>query len=129
MPRFLKNRGEGSIPVVPWENCFAKSTEDGDAGIPVFDHCMATGRVAEEIWKSRFPEKPMPTGFPFLVAAHDAGKVSPGFLKHCSNHALQTLCPELAVLNNEALQLERNHAEIGEAAFIAWAAKRGMPHG
>ncbi len=104
-------------PVMPWEQCFAKSTESGAEGVSVLNHCKIAGLVSEKLC----PSKLLPDSAPFFVAAHDTGKVSPGFLKHCSNQALETLLPELAFADSEAKGWERNHAEIGEAAFCAWA--------
>lgn len=126
MPRLPKTERHPPTPVLLWSQCFAKSTERNEAGISVYDHCLIAGEIAQEILRSHTSGYRFPEGFPFLVAAHDAGKVSPGFLKHCSNQALQTLCPALALANMEASGWERNHAEIGEAAFIAWAKKRGQ---
>jgi CRISPR-associated endonuclease/helicase Cas3 len=122
MSRFTKNQAAGSMtPVLGWERCFAKSTENGGAGISVADHCTIAGLLAASLVRLHSSGNLFPEGTSFMVSAHDVGKVSPGFLKHCSNKALETLCPELAAADAEAMGWGKNHAEIGEAAFRAWA--------
>ena len=118
MSRFEKKKDAGGVqvPIFPWEQCFAKSLGDGGAGLSVLDHCVIAGRVSQHLVCSDFVAE----GLPFLVACHDVGKVSPGFLKKCSNEALKVLCPALAVANAESWMWNSNHAEIGEAAFRAW---------
>ena len=111
---------KAELPVLGWEQCFAKSTEQGVPGISVEFHCTLSGLIATELVGPTAGL--LPEGFPFFIASHDVGKVSPGFLKHCSNEALELLCPELARADSEARGWEKNHCVIGEAAFSAWAA-------
>jgi CRISPR-associated endonuclease/helicase Cas3 len=108
-------------PVCPWEKCFAKSTEAGIPGLTVSEHCTIAGSIAGELFAGRCLNTVLPIGTPFLVAAHDAGKVSPGFQKKYFNNLLVACCPELAAANTEARNWETNHSVIGEAAFREWA--------
>jgi CRISPR-associated endonuclease/helicase Cas3 len=110
-----------TTPALPWAQCFAKSTELGGVGISVANHCEIAGMLTEKLCALKQLEALLPNSAPFFVSAHDTGKVSPGFLKHCSNPALKTLLPELAAADSEAKGWERNHAEIGEAAFCSWS--------
>lgn len=120
--RFKKSNSlEPKAPLLSWEQCFAKSTDTGGAGLSVARHCKIAGLLAEKIIILKQLSSLLPNSAPFFVSAHDTGKVSPGFLKHCSNQALKTLAPELAAADSEARGWERNHAEIGEAAFCSWA--------
>jgi len=122
MSRFKpSSSGNPNTPVLSWDRCFAKSTENGGAGVSVFNHCEIAGWLAEKLCALKQLGNQIPDSAPFLVSAHDVGKVSPGFLKHCSNQALHELCSELAALSSEAKGWEKNHSEIGEAAFCAWA--------
>ena len=120
MSRFPNKSNGKKVPVLPWDCCFAKSADKG-AGISVVDHCMIAGRVAGELLRRKCLLDLVPSSSPFFVSAHDVGKVSPGFLKHCSNYALEKLLPELATADSEAKGWEKNHAEIGETAFCTWA--------
>jgi len=120
--RFKKqNTSLKIVPILQWEQCFAKSTEDCGVGISVACHCEIAGMLAEKLTALKQLGSLLPNSAPFFVSAHDTGKVSPGFLKHCSNTSLKNLLPELAAIDSEAKGWERNHAEIGEAAFCSWA--------
>ena len=62
--------------------CWAKTDLVGNPVVCVADHCLDVGFVAEEI-KKNLPEilqKILPEGSSALIAAHDIGKISPGFL-------------------------------------------------
>lgn len=127
MGRFASSqiRKQSAFPL-SWKKCFAKSTDDDDAGVSVSEHCTLAGLLAQRLRDSKQVENLLPNSAPFLVSVHDVGKVSPGFLKRCSNRALETLLPQLAAADAEAKGWERNHAEIGEAAFRAWAESEGQ---
>jgi CRISPR-associated endonuclease/helicase Cas3 len=127
MSRFSKKESESEVPVICWDRCYAKSLANGHAGLSVVEHCIIAGQIAAQLVELHGRVAVFPLGVSFFVSSHDVGKVSPGFLKHCSNQALQTVCPELATANMEAVGWNKNHAEIGEAAFKAWAAYREKP--
>ncbi|MFZ4766887.1 MAG: HD domain-containing protein [Roseimicrobium sp.] len=64
---------------------WAKTLSDGTPGISVRDHCLNVGCVAEVIWSLLPPSVQglLPDGAVTLVALHDVGKISPGFLRKC----------------------------------------------
>ncbi|MDQ8209476.1 CRISPR-associated helicase Cas3' [Coraliomargarita sp. SDUM461003] len=64
------------------KHCWAKT--DPETGLPslsVTDHCILVGSVAQALW-ARLPKRvqeTLPEGSVTLVAAHDIGKLTPGF--------------------------------------------------
>lgn len=88
-PRFNK-KGMDGAPIEPcpvrYDECWAKTTSDGQPGISVRDHCLNVGCVAEallELLPKRLGEL-LPPGAATLAALHDIGKVSPGFQQKCA---------------------------------------------
>jgi HD superfamily phosphodiesterase len=72
---------------LPYEQCWAKTTEDGKPGISVRDHCLNVGCVAEALL-ALLPlqlQKLIRPGAATLAALHDIGKVSPGFQQKCDH--------------------------------------------
>jgi hypothetical protein len=67
--------------------CWAKTTRDGAPGISVRDHCLNVGCVAEVLVERLLPMLAceLPAGTITLVAAHDVGKLSPGFQVKCAS--------------------------------------------
>ncbi len=67
------------------EQCWAKTTEDGQPGITVRDHCLNVGCVAEALLQllPRTVRDLLPAGSETVAAGHDVGKVSPGFQQKC----------------------------------------------
>jgi hypothetical protein len=64
------------------EDCWAKTAADGRPALTVRDHCINVGAVAWEA-KTKLPPAIadlIPNGGVGLVAAHDIGKITPGFL-------------------------------------------------
>lgn len=110
------------IPALPWQECFAKTTEDGRPGLSVLEHCRNVGEVARALL-SEIPPPVVPLlgGNPGCVAAlHDIGKVSPGFQLKYFSDSLRTRLPELARHAVEGYCTR--HAEISEAALLAFLA-------
>lgn len=62
--------------------CWAKTGEDGRYLKSVTEHCEDVGLVATSVVESLAPalKQLLPSGAISLIAAHDIGKVSPGFL-------------------------------------------------
>jgi len=63
-------------------DCWAKTDENGNPTVSVRSHCLYVGAVAEALRQLLPPslESFFPKGGSALVAAHDIGKISPGFL-------------------------------------------------
>lgn len=106
-------------------DCWAKT--DYATGLPamtVRDHCMIVGAVAEVAIRLLPPAciQIAPPGAATLTAAHDIGKITPGFLRKCVHSAFHAI--------NGAHTCEGNHAKVGQA-FLASLAEmqdlRGNP--
>lgn len=80
-PRFPPGGQKGSAPTILLTDCLAKRSDDGPGAMTVGDHIRLVGLIAEELL-ARVPpavKRIFPPGIAALVAAHDVGKVSPGF--------------------------------------------------
>ena len=95
-------RETSELPVIPYDKCIAKTTEDRRPGLSVEAHCTYVGAVAKELMK-RLPanmQKQIPREAPALIAPHDIGKVSPGFAKRIfSREELERRAPGLSQLD------------------------------
>lgn len=83
-------------PIIPYQRCIAKTTPLGTPGTTVLDHCLHTAEVARslltcgaKVW-SELASSLLP-----VVAAHDIGKVSPGFQQYILQDHLREIQPEL----------------------------------
>ncbi|MCX6908013.1 MAG: CRISPR-associated endonuclease Cas3'', partial [Verrucomicrobia bacterium] len=96
------------------EDCWAKTTKDGQPGISVRDHCLNVGCVAEALI-AVLPEPLralLPPGAATLAALHDVGKISPGFLMKCPAWlAAHPLPPDL---------YETDHANVSQWFLQSW---------
>ena len=114
------------LPVISWKDCFAKSAPGPEGPlVSVAEHCRTVGCLADEIQALLPPRvrRCLPTYAGALAKLHDVGKVSPGFLLHCSARKVKSLSPELGAISIESRGLETRHARIGEAAVRCWAEK------
>jgi len=115
--RFSKKDYSSANQVIPpLRECLAKRSEDGSHGMTVEDHCRLVGWVAERL-VARLPEptrKLIPDGAVTLAAAHDVGKVSPGF--------------QARILGTNQCGYEESHAVISEAAVRKFYQANGMGH-
>lgn len=119
------------------EPYFWAKTDNGLPGCSVWEHAMATAEVARLLLAAlpRQVRKLLPAGTVTLVAAHDVGKISPGF---------QTKCPHWVGPDGHASESElrlwaaqeRQHAFISEWVLrktkrvpICWAECAGAHHG
>jgi CRISPR-associated endonuclease/helicase Cas3 len=79
-----------SLQPIASEDCWAKThaagPRAGQPGLTVRDHCLNVGAVAEELWRllPTVVRGLLPAGSILLVAAHDIGKITPGFLSKCA---------------------------------------------
>ena len=67
------------------KDCWAKTDENGKPAVSVRSHCLYVGAVAEALIQVLPPsvKNLFPDGGVSLIAAHDIGKISPGFLMKC----------------------------------------------
>jgi len=132
VPRKIKNYHNDAQPVGV-ENCWAK-TLNGDPGINVRSHCENVGCVAEALIRQvpiRIRQKLRMNSASILAAAHDIGKVSPGFQQKCQKWVRQyKFQPQI--------YYESDHAKISQfilqeklqnASLYTWAAIVGAHHG
>jgi len=119
---------------------WAKTTEAGEPGISVHDHCLNVGAVAEAIIQG-LPEGAralLPQGAAALAALHDVGKITPGFQCKCELW-LAMAAPALPAMNKvQAQTSESDHALVSQAALEAvlkpgksqlWGVALGAHHG
>jgi len=107
------------------DDCWAKTDESGQPALSVLDHCLNVGAVAA-VACEMLPESPrsfLPEGAVSLIAAHDIGKITPGFLMKCEAWRSQWQ----KVLGLESPDVyEGNHSPIGQrflAGLARYAAK------
>ncbi len=117
----LKPQNKILAGVVPYDECRAKTCDDGSPGTRVLDHCLYTGMVAEQLF-TFIPEltKKLFPPFPGLLAAfHDIGKISPGFQGKYFLEILQKHSPAWAETFRN-MGTNTAHADVGAAALRAY---------
>ncbi|MCP5535199.1 MAG: CRISPR-associated helicase Cas3' [Akkermansiaceae bacterium] len=75
-----------SHPILEIQDCWAKTNpETGTPCLSVADHCLTVGWVAKNLHSSLPPQiqSLLPNGWNTLIAAHDIGKITPGFQLKC----------------------------------------------
>jgi CRISPR-associated endonuclease/helicase Cas3 len=124
---------------VQFEDCWAKTTEDGKPGIRVREHCLNVGCVAEALLKLLpTPLKHLlPDSAATLAALHDIGKVSPGFQAKCQAWIVEHGFTTEAAKEQWGFR-ESDHAKMSqftvqellcEPRLQLWAAAVGAHHG
>ena len=119
--------------------CWAKTTRDGEPGISVRDHCLNVGHVAEALVE-RLPPLlacKLPAAIITLAAAHDVGKLSPGFQAKCASWIARNNLISVARQEDWA-NCEPDHARVSQwclqnifadGRLNEWAAIVGAHHG
>ncbi len=114
------------------EDCWAKTTENGQPGISVHDHCLNVGCVAEALL-ALLPahlKNLLPPGPSTLAALHDIGKVSPGFQQKCSAWLARHPLPHAVHEPDHAKISQFTIRQIlGKSSLEKWAAIVGAHHG
>lgn len=123
-----RNYEERKIPVLPIEDCLAKTVSINGSnivnpGINVFWHCYLTGLVAREIL-FRIPNwlrcTLFPDGTDFVVAIHDVGKIWHVFQEKIHRAIRNTEFPEgrkLNIANPELEKVTNGHAEVSQVTI------------
>ena len=103
------------------------------------DHCLNVGCVAEALIEvlAAALKKLLPPGVVTLVASHDVGKISPGFLVKCPAWLVQFNLGDVAAKENWA-NCQPNHALVSQwtlqqlfrsSKLHGWSAVVGAHHG
>lgn len=110
----LKPRSKATEGVIPFAECPAKTCDDGSPGTRVFDHCRYAGAIAELLsqWMPVQLTGLLPQNIGLLVALHDLGKVSPGYLGKYFLPLLEKYSPTWANICRN-MGANTNHAEVG----------------
>ncbi len=130
----MKSSGDNRAPGP--EDCWAKTTKDGQPGISVRDHCLNVGCVAEALIAA-LPEPLralLPPGAATLAALHDVGKISPGFLMKCPAWLARFSLQQQAL---HWVGSESNHAKVSQHQLqtvlptkaALWSVAAGAHHG
>lgn len=116
--------------------CWAKTDHLGQPNLRVDTHSLIVGQVSKTLLENLLPHirALFPAGSPTLVAAHDIGKLTPGFQLKCPLWKFH----ESTAADTYHDQLERNHAFVSQSylqqAFenleaTLWLVATGGHHG
>jgi len=135
MPLPNANKHNSEIPLIPHENCWAKTDHD-KPGISVAQHGRTTGIIAQQLCQT-VPEwlrASLRTSAGIVLAAlHDVGKISPGFQRQCSAWLQKHNLPPLFGIGHE-----EDHGKISQRTLqemlkdeklFPWAVIVGAHHG
>lgn len=94
-------------------DCWAKTNHLGQPSLKVETHSLIVGRIAEVLVETLLPsiKALIPSGASTLIAAHDIGKLTPGF---------QLKCPlwdfyDVTFTQTHQNKLETNHASVSQS--------------
>jgi len=95
-------------------DCWAKTDPfSGLPGLSVGNHCRIVGLVSQELIK-QLPDsvsRLLPQGITTLIAAHDIGKLTPGFQLKCQSWSYY----KNTFANTHHDRLEKNHASVSQS--------------
>jgi CRISPR-associated endonuclease/helicase Cas3 len=123
--------------IVAKDYFWAKTTQDGEPGISVRDHCLNVGCVAEALI-AQLPDSAralLPQGAAILAAVHDVGKISAGFLRKCEAWLVRN---HLDAEARSWVMAESDHSKVSQfclqellkpARADLWAVAVGAHHG
>ena len=106
------------------DDCWAKTDDNAEPSISVRSHCLFVGAVSEALIQSLPPsvKNLFPDGGAALIAAHDIGKITPGFLMKCPAWRAHWQ----SILGLDAPHVyEGNHAKAGQKFLADFLALRG----
>ena len=118
-------------------DCWAKTDPvTGKPALTVRDHCLVVGAVAEAVRGLLPPacKHLAPAGAVTLAAAHDIGKISPGFLRKCALSAFSKINGSQNSCGDHALVSQAFLASLPEMQDerkipLAWGLSAGGHHG
>ncbi len=130
----------------PQKSGWAKTDCEGNPGLSIFDHCCHVGWVALELIHQGkvVPHKLItPLIAALIVAIHDVGKWSPGFLQMCLSWLEQAglkliaerevwksqQCIRHEKCSQDSIQLLLQTRDFKQSEAIAWAMIAGAHHG
>jgi CRISPR-associated endonuclease/helicase Cas3 len=106
------------------DDCWAKTDDNAAPSISVRSHCLFVGAVSEALIQSLPPsvKNLFPDGGAALIAAHDIGKITPGFLMKCPAWRAHWQ----SILGLDAPDIyEGNHAKAGQKFLADFLSLRG----
>jgi CRISPR-associated endonuclease/helicase Cas3 len=118
-------------------DCWAKTDPaTGKPALTVRDHCLIVGAVAEAVLKRLPPacSNLPPNGAVTLAAAHDIGKITPGFLRKCSLSLFSSIqgsqnCEGHHALVSQAFLASLLEMQDERRRPLAWGLSVGGHHG
>lgn len=110
---------------------WAKTTEEGNPGISVYDHLINVGCMAQCIAEAS-PEligrfNILSTDIGALAALHDLGKISPGFQQKCAAWLIDNNLVEVATRNFWQRDYEPDHGKTSHSAVQDYLQQQGIP--
>ncbi|MFW6367403.1 MAG: CRISPR-associated endonuclease Cas3'', partial [bacterium] len=124
--RFKSQNPQPQAPVLPFRECWAKTTASGQPGTSVLEHCRIAGYTAKALCRQLPPSvlKRLGTNPALAAALHDVGKVSPGFQLKYFRRALAARGNPLA---KQYGVFDDNHTRVGECTLAAVYGRDGCP--
>ncbi|MCC7373383.1 MAG: CRISPR-associated helicase Cas3' [Verrucomicrobiales bacterium] len=119
------NQGADHRPLDSVDGFWAKTDADGRPALSVRDHSIHVGCVGSAL-RDLLPSVVrglLPPGSVTLVALHDIGKLSPGFLRKCDAWRCRH---ETRDREANWRQRESNHAKVSQAILGRWLDKGRM---